>query len=285
MYHRIKQFAYSNNNNNSENLEDVKVDTYNNSCVNNSCDDNINIDDIDNDDIDNDKLKNKSSNLKNKISNIFKFIVTGFKRSIFTGLSHSWFLTCCISIFTRHYITYKLSEKKQEDYNKMVKNITTKISTKNIFFTKIFQAFANNNNLVDKDLFNYFITYTDNVKYNTNEIDYDGLYDLINIARNNGDELSLDSDIPIKSGNIALIYTGILNGKNIIIKYRRKNITQKFNKSMDQLELLVNISKKIPYISDLNINDLFEENREIMTSQLDFLNEVKNINIFKYKIL
>ena len=33
--------------------------------------------------------------------------------------------------------------------------------------------------------------------------------------------------------------------KNIIIKYRRKNITQKFNKSMDQLELLVNISKKI----------------------------------------
>jgi predicted unusual protein kinase regulating ubiquinone biosynthesis (AarF/ABC1/UbiB family) len=165
----------------------------------------------------------------------------------------------------------------------MVKNIASKMADKNIFFTKIFQAFANNNNLVDKELFHHFISYTDNVKYSTNEIDYNGLYDLINIARKNGDNLSIESEIPIKSGNIALVYNGKLNGKNVIIKYRRKNIIEKFNKSIDELELLVNISKKIPYLCELNINDLFEENREIMTNQLNFLNEVKNINIFYEK--
>ena len=127
----------------------------------------------------------------------------------------------------------------------MVKKIASSMSQKNIFFTKIFQAFANNNNLVDKELFHYFITYTDNVNYNANEIDYSGLYDLINIARKNGDDLSIENDTPIKSGNIALVFNGKLNGKNVIIKYRRKNIIAKFNKSIDELELLVNISKKI----------------------------------------
>jgi ubiquinone biosynthesis protein len=136
---------------------------------------------------------------------------------------------------------------------------------------------------VDKDLFHHFITYTDNVTYNTNEIDYNGLYDLINIARKNNDILSIESEVPIKSGNIALVYNGKLNGKNVIIKYRRKNVVEKFNKSMSEIELLVNISGKIPYLRDLNISDLFEENREIMTNQLNFSNEVKNINIFREK--
>ena len=277
MYNRLKQFTFSNNNEtiyttDSHNMEEIKIDKYNH------VEDNVL------DDGDNGKEYKDRNNLKNKILHILNFIIGGgLKTSIFTGLSNSWFMTCCIGIFTRHYIIYKLSNKTPEDYNKMVKHITTKISTKNIFFTKIFQAFANNNNLVDKDLFNYFITYTDNVRYDTNEIDYDGLYDLINIATKHGDDLTLDSDIPIKSGNIALVYTGKLNGKNIVIKYRRNNITEKFNKSMNELRLLVNISKKMPYLCDLNIDDLFEENLEIMINQLDFLNEVKNIEIFYEK--
>ncbi len=162
----------------------------------------------------------------------------------------------------------------------MIKNITTKLSEKNIFFIKIFQAFANNNNVMDKDLFNYFIQYTDKVTYDTTEIDYNGLYDLINIARINGDELLIDSEQPIKSGNIALVYNGRLNGKRIIIKYRRKNIETKFKKSMEELQILINITKHMPYLSDLNINDLFEENYQIMLNQLIFSNEVKNIEMF-----
>ena len=265
MYQRLKQSIYREE---PHQLEDVKIDK-------------IDKIDIVHDGIDNncDADTNEKSSISNKISNIFK----GFGSYLVSGVSKSWFITCCVSIYTKYYFIYKISKKTPEDYNNMVKNIASSLSNKNIFFTKIFQAFANSNNLVDKDLFHHFIAYTDNVRYNTNEIDYNGLYDLINIARKNNDELSFESETPIKSGNIALVYNGKLNGKSVIIKYRRKNIVEKFNKSIDELELLVNISSKIPYLRDLNISDLFEENREIMTNQLNFLNEVKNINIFREK--
>jgi predicted unusual protein kinase regulating ubiquinone biosynthesis (AarF/ABC1/UbiB family) len=276
MYKRIKQIVYPeykedhDDPEDPEQLEDVKVDKYEG------------LREGVHEDVRQDK-DNKKITISNKIANMFSYIFKGLSSYLASGVSKSWFITCCVTIYTKHYLIYKLSKKTPTDYNNMVKNIASKMSDKNIFFTKIFQAFANNNNLVDKELFHHFITYTDNVKYNTDEIDYNGLYDLINIARKNGDELSIESETPVKSGNIALVYNGTLNGKNVIIKYRRKNIIEKFNKSINELALLVNISKKIPYLCELNINDLFEENREIMTNQLNFLNEVKNINIFYEK--
>ena len=274
MYQRLKQSIYrkytedTEDTQDSHELEDVKIDK-------------LQDDDDDADDSDSDM--NEKDNKKTSISNKISTIIKSFASYITSGVSKSWFITSCFGIYTKYYLIYKISKKTPEDYNAMIKNIASKMSHKNIFFTKIFQAFANNNNLFDKDLFHHFITYTDNVTYNTNEIDYNGLYDLINIARKNNDELSIESEIPIKSGNIALVYNGKLNGKNVIIKYRRKNIIEKFNKSMSEIELLVNISGKIPYLRDLNISDLFEENREIMTNQLNFLNEVKNINTFREK--
>ena len=284
MYQRIKKIVYSEHHEDSEDsensensedpekLEDVKVDKYE------GLNEGIHQDlrhDKDN--------KDKKNTFSNKVSNIFSYIFKSLPSYVASGVSKSWFITGCVAIYTKHYLIYKMSKKTQTDYNNMVKNIASKMSEKNIFFTKIFQAFANNNNLVDKELFHHFISYTDNVKYNTDEVDYNGLYELINIASKHGDDLSIESETPIKSGNIALVYNGKLNGKNIIIKYRRKNIIEKFNKSISELELLVKISKKIPYLCDLNINDLFEENREIMTNQLNFLNEVKNIGIFYEK--
>jgi predicted unusual protein kinase regulating ubiquinone biosynthesis (AarF/ABC1/UbiB family) len=161
------------------------------------------------------------------------------------------------------------------------------LADKNIFFTKIFQGISNNanNKLMNKELFNYFVNYTDNVKYHENEIDYKGLFELINIARQNGDELVIDggggsSTEPIKSGVIAVVFKATLNGKQVVIKYRRKNIVEKFDKSMNELELLANITKKLPYLCNLNICDIFEENREIMRGQLDFKNEIDNIQVF-----
>jgi predicted unusual protein kinase regulating ubiquinone biosynthesis (AarF/ABC1/UbiB family) len=263
MYRRIKDSLYRSETEDGEELEDIKIDKFENNVYDDTHDINV--------------------TFKNKIANIGKYIYKALTTNLVSGVSKSWFITSCLAIYTKHYLIYKLSKKTPTDYNNMVKKIASSMSQKNIFFTKIFQAFANNNNLVDKELFHYFITYTDNVNYNANEIDYNGLYDLINIARKNGDDLSIENDTPIKSGNIALVYNGKLNGKNVVIKYRRKYIIEKFKKSIDELELLVNISKKIPHIRDLNINDLFEENREIMTNQLNFLNEVKNINIFYEK--
>ena len=231
--------------------------------------------------IDNDN-KNKEHNENTvlyKIDNFFTELIPIIK----SGISNTLFISSCLGIYTKYFLIYKLSKKTKIDYNSMVKNIASKLSSKNIFFTKIFQAVSNNNNIADKELFNYFIEYTDNVKYDPSEVDYNGLYDLINIARTNGDELTIDSEEPIKSGNIALVYKGKLNGKSVIIKYRRKNIVEKFKKSMDELLLLIRISSKLPYMCDLNVSDLFEENREIMLNQLNFNSEISNMKLFADK--
>ena len=237
---------------------------------------------------------NTPNNQKNILDKISSFFVK-IKPAILSVMSKSYFITSCIGIYTKYYILYKCSKKTTENYNNIIINLSQELSHKNIFFTKIFQGIANNanNKLINKELFHYFVNYTDNVKYDENEIDYRGLFQLISIAKSRGDELFIHSKSfingtesssvcckPIKSGVIAIVYKATLNGKNVIIKYRRKNINEKFEKSLSELELLVNISKKLPFFSNLNICDIFDENREIMLGQLDFLNEVENIKIF-----
>ena len=238
---------------------------------------------------------NAAKNILDKIGSFLRSI----KPTLVSAMSKSYFITSCIGIYVKYYVQYKFSKKTTENYNNIVTRLAGELADKNIFFTKIFQGIANNanNKLMNKELFNYFINYTDNVKYDDNEIDYKGLFGLISIAKSKGDEVVIHGKSffsgsrlsssygcePIKSGVIAVVYKATLNGKHVIIKYRRKNIVEKFEKSMSELELLVNITKKLPYFCNLNICDIFEENREIMTEQLDFSNEVDNIQVFYEK--
>ena len=224
---------------------------------------------------------------KNILDKIGSFLIN-IKPALVSAMSKSYFITSCIGIYAKYYILYKCSKKTTDNYNNIVIRFTKELTEKNIFFTKIFQGISNNanNKLMNKELFNYFISYTDNVKYDENEIDYRGLFELTSIAKSKGDELVIHGSEkcePIKSGVIAVVYKATLNGKQVIIKYRRKNIVEKFEKSMSELELLANITKKLPYLCNLNICDIFEENREIMMEQLDFANEVGNIQVFYEK--
>lgn len=282
MYKRVLTNNNSDNNN-SDNNENIETELSRVVHIDNDTNDTNEIDDNTNEIDDSSVKEHTSEPVSNKYKNVWYKalnVIRQLKPSIAKSLSNSWFLSSCVGIYLKYFIIYKCSKKTPENYNYMIKNITTKLSEKNIFFIKIFQAFANNNNIMDKDLFNYFIQYTDKVTYDKTEIDYNGLYDLINIARANGDELIIDGEEPIKSGNIALVYNGSLNGKRIIIKYRRQNIESKFMRSMEELRILINITKHLPYLCDLNINDLFDENYQIMLNQLNFSNEVKNNQIF-----
>ena len=247
-------------------------------------------------------VRTPPSYAKNILEKIGSFFIK-IKPSLVSAMSKSYFITSCIGIYVKYYVLYKCSKKTTENYNNIVIRLAGELADKNIFFTKIFQGIANNanNKLMNKELFNYFINYTDNVKYDENEIDYKGLFGLISIAKRNGDELVIHGKSffsgkgsssscscsygcePIKSGVIALVYKATLNGKEVIIKYRRKNIVEKFDKSISELKLLVNITNKMPYLCNLNICDIFEENREIMTEQLDFTNEINNIQVFYEK--
>jgi len=225
---------------------------------------------------------NHAKNILDKIGSFFKKI----KPTLLSAMSKSYFITSCIGIYAKYYVIYKCSKKTTSDYNNIITRLAEELADKNIFFIKIFQGISNNanNKLMNKELFNYFITYTDNVKYHDNEIDYCGLLNLISIAKSKGNELVIyGNSKPMKSGVVAIVYKATLNGKEVIIKYRRKNIVDKFEKSMSELELLVNITKKLPYLCNINIYDIFQENREIMKWQLDFLNEIENIKNFYNK--
>ena len=224
-------------------------------------------------------------NAAKKILEKFGSFLSNIKPTLVSAMSKSYFTTSCMGICAKYYVLYKCSKKTTTNYNNIVMRLAGDLADKNIFFTKIFQGISNNanNKLMNKELFNYFVNYTDNVKYHENEIDYKGIFELINIAKHEGDELVIHgggSSEPIKSGVIAIVYKATLNGKQVIIKYRRKNIVEKFDKSMSELELLANITKKLPYLCNLNICDIFEENREIMRGQLDFKNEIDNIQVF-----
>ena len=224
---------------------------------------------------------------KNILDKIGSFLIN-IQPTLVSAMSKSYFITSCMGIYAKYYVLYKFSKKTTTDYNNTIIRLAEELADKNIFFTKIFQGISNNanNKLMNKELFNYFINYTDNVKYDENEIDYKGLFELISIAIRNGDELVIHGGVrsePIKSGVIAIVYKAMLNGKPVVIKYQRKNIVEKFDKSMKELELLVHITKKLPYLCNLNVCDIFEENREIMTGQLDFTNEVDNIQVFYEK--
>ena len=224
-------------------------------------------------------------NVAKKILEKIGSFLSNIKPTLVSAMSKSYFTTSCMGICAKYYVLYKCSKKTTTNYNNIVMRLAGDLADKNIFFTKIFQGISNNanNKLMNKELFNYFVNYTDNVKYHENEIDYKGLFELINIAKHEGDELVIhggEMSEPIKSGVIAIVYKATLNGKQVIIKYRRKNIVEKFDKSMSELELLANITKKLPYLCNLNICDIFEENREIMRGQLDFKNEIDNIQVF-----
>lgn len=206
---------------------------------------------------------------------------------IIKNLNHFLFLIQTIYIITSTYLKFlfKFNSKYDDKNNNflMITEITNKLSKKNIFFIKIFQAIANNNNLCNKDLFNYFIEFTDNVSYTQDDIDNKALHEIVQYAHDNNEILEIENDKPIKAGIMALVFKGKLNNKEVVIKLLRKNSREKFLKSIDDIGFLVTCSKYLPFIRDLNLNDLFHENKNIMIKQLDFNSEVDNINLFYKK--
>lgn len=79
---------------------------------------------------------------------------------------------------------------------------------------------------------------------------------------------------------ISLVYKAkMVNGKNVIIKVKKKNILEKLEKSIDNLYYSLYILSKLPYFSNMNIMEIFNENRDILLEQTDFKKELKNLKI------
>ena len=177
-----------------------------------------------------------------------------------------------VYIISSEYIKYKLWIN---NYVTAFKNVTYRLSELNMLYTKMLQWVINDSINNNKEIKNILRTFSDNVTYDKSDIDYPSL-----IKTLNNPDIKLLSYDPIKSGTVSLIYKGLLNDKEIVIKVMRNNIRERLVESIDYFIFLGKISKYIPYIKEFNIESMIKDNREKIMSQLDFNKEISNIENF-----
>jgi predicted unusual protein kinase regulating ubiquinone biosynthesis (AarF/ABC1/UbiB family) len=183
----------------------------------------------------------------------------------------------------REIIKYKLS---LINYNLMIINICEDLRKNNILYVKIVQWNIQDYCNIDEELKQYFNKFGSNVPYTKKDIDFD-LINKIQLHFNN--ILKFENNFsPINSGTTSLVFKGKLNEKQVAIKILRKNIFNEINFGIENLVFIMNII--IYFLSffynDLNNNfiSLIYNNKNLLLSQCDLLNEVKNIDLFKKTI-
>jgi predicted unusual protein kinase regulating ubiquinone biosynthesis (AarF/ABC1/UbiB family) len=182
-----------------------------------------------------------------------------------------------ICIVLKEYLYYMVRIKTYDD---TIISILIELSNYNIIFTKIFQWSCNNVLLTEK-INVYLNKYTNKVPYNNNDIDYKSLLTLILYANKSKNKLEITNiEKPINSGSISLIFNGKLNDKQVVIKILRNNIN---NTIKDGLDLLIRIGFTLKYIPKLNMlmfDKLIEKNKLNLLNQINFVNEVKNLEYY-----
>ena len=182
------------------------------------------------------------------------------------------------SVFAREYISYLLGRDKDT----CIKNVIDKLSKSNILYVKILQGLSTNTNF-SPEILNYINKYTDSVPYTNKDIDKSFMRNINDINYNNNEELlCLTSEVPIKSGVIALIYEGMIGNQKVVIKVKKNNIYNKLLQSLDEIDIFLKIISFFPYIKYLNTSNIITENRKYLLEQTDFIKEINNNeNVYK----
>jgi predicted unusual protein kinase regulating ubiquinone biosynthesis (AarF/ABC1/UbiB family) len=137
--------------------------------------------------------------------------------------------------------------------------------------------------LLTDDVLQYLNTFTDNAPYTDSEIDVESLERLIK-------EYSIEIKtpfVPIKSGAISLIFEGTLTSEkeqeSVIIKCKRVGIDDKIQDAIVNMNHLISFTKIVPHIKNLNVHDIYNENKQSIIDQLSFQVEVRNIEMYYSK--
>lgn len=164
------------------------------------------------------------------------------------------------------------------DYDLFIKNLVFNVSSINIFYTKLLQAFASNDYL-DHKMNQYLIQITDNVPYKQEDIDKELLWTIqekYNIHIFNGPKE--EDIIPINSGSISLVFVD--KEKKYAIKIKRKNIEKQMENTIHYLMFLSKIISYIPFLRKIRFHKFLQENSLKLYEQLDFQKEVSNMGAF-----
>ena len=227
----------------------------------------------------NDSMGSMMSKMLNKCKQIISGAASGANiykvvRAIRSYLSASY-------ILSKETIRYKCNGYT---YNEYIKHLALQMSRENIFFIKFFQAVCTTSHpLLTDDVLQYLNTFTDNAPYTDSEIDAESLERLIN-------EYSIEIKrpfVPIKSGAISLIFEGTLTSdkgeESVIIKCKRVGIDDKIQDAIFNMNYLISFTRFVPHIKNLNIHDIYNENKQSIVDQLSFHKEVQNIELFYSK--
>lgn len=167
-----------------------------------------------------------------------------------------------------------------------IKEFAMFLTKRNILYSKVFQTLATSISALNVDEIKFLSQYNDNAPYSDEEVyPIEEIIDNMNVHSKslNFSDVTLNSLIPINSGIIALIYSGRLGDKDIVLKVKRRNIEEQLKEGIQMFEHLVRYCKYLPYLNKLNIDVIFQENKADLLRQLDFKNEVDVMTIFKQK--
>ncbi len=217
--------------------------------------------------------KNITGNTTSSVTNIYN---ANMCKAIRSYVSASY-------ILTKETIRYKC---KGYTYSEYIKQLALEMSRENIFFIKFFQALCTTSHpLLTDDISQYLNTFTDNAPYTSSEIDVESLERLIK-------EYSIKIKrpfVPIKSGTISLIFEGTMFSEkykredSVIIKCKRIGIDNKIKDAIFNMNHLISFTRFVPHIKNLNVNDIYNENRQSIVDQLSFDTEVRNIEMYYSK--
>ena len=161
-------------------------------------------------------------------------------------------------------------------YVATVKRVCTLISKQNIFYVKVLQWFTQTACRDDPELRSFFHGFKNNVAYTDADIDYGTIRHLTNAARKNKDRLTFDSYTPLNSGTVALVFSGTLNDQPVVVKLLRKRIRGRMESMFKTLLLL-------RFFTRVNIVRILEDVRDNFYTQVDFLREGQNAELFYQK--
>lgn len=196
------------------------------------------------------------------------------------------FANSVLRLFGQH------SRSSSRPYINMVKNVAARLSKKNIYYTKMFQALAYSSEIYDDELASFFIQYTDAVHYEDSEYSNEYLNQVVEFADKKGYNLTIRSNvqngkyIPDKTGSVSLIFYGTLTNRNdsnsasmpIVIKYLRANMLERIKSAINDVSYLIALLNLFPQLKHLYLTDILSEQKKMMLSQVNFHTEVENIS-------
>lgn len=155
------------------------------------------------------------------------------------------------------------------------------IVSKNVMFTKLLQSMAGIENMPE-EINEIIRKNTDKVHYTEDEIDYKLLLKVVSDYK-----ITLDSMVPINSGMVAVVFSGLNADKQrVIVKIKRNNIRERIKDGYLQFSRIYNVVSTIVYpfgyLDEILMNiKSFIDSRDYILTQCNLDSEIRAITMTK----